>query len=86
MDKIQFTLSETGETEEFFVLEQTRINGINYLLVTDSEDEEAMAWILKDVSGPEEAEAVYVMVEDDSEMDYVAKIFEEELGDVTFEE
>lgn len=85
MDKVQFTLSETGETEEFFVLEQTRINGINYLLVTDSEDDEATAWILKDVSGEDQADAVYVIVEEDSEMEYVAKIFEEELGDVTFQ-
>ncbi len=81
MEKIQFTLSPDGETVEFFVLEQTRINSIDYLLVTDTEDDEADAYILKDTSGPEDAEAVYVMVEEEDELNYVAQIFSEELGD-----
>ena len=35
-----------------FVIEETRINNVNYILVTDSdgEDEEAEAYILKDIS------------------------------------
>ncbi len=81
MEKIQFTLSQDGETVEFFVLEQTRINGIDYLLVTDSEEEEATAWIMKDLSKPEDAEALYVMVENEEELNYVAQIFAEELGE-----
>ena len=32
-------LTENGESLDFFVLEETRINGKNYLLVTDEEDE-----------------------------------------------
>ena len=37
MEKIAFTSEEMSETVEFFVLEQTKINGISYILVTDSE-------------------------------------------------
>ena len=46
MDKIKFVTDE-GETVEFYVEEQTRVNGTDYLLVTDSMDDEANAYILK---------------------------------------
>ena len=52
MDKITF-LTEEGNEEEFYVLEQTTVGGINYILVTDSEDDEADAFILKDLSKPD---------------------------------
>ena len=32
--------TDTGESVDFYVLEETRINGMNYLLETDSEEEE----------------------------------------------
>ena len=67
---------------EFFVLEQTLLGGINYILVTDSQEEEAEALILKDMSGQGEAEALYEIVEDDSELEAVSKIFQEMLEDV----
>ena len=38
MEKIAFTSEEMSETVEFFVLEQTKINGISYILVKDSDD------------------------------------------------
>lgn len=83
MEKIVFE-TESG-TEEFYVLDETRINNCNYLLVADSMDDEAEALILKDVSRPEDTEAVYVPVEDDVELDAVAGVFAESMGDVTFE-
>lgn len=46
MEKIKIT-AEDGEIIELFVIEQTRLEGINYLLVTETEDEEAEAYILK---------------------------------------
>lgn len=39
MDKIEFSL-ENGEKTEFYVLEQTRLGGCDYILVTDTVDEE----------------------------------------------
>ena len=41
MEKIKFTFEDTKEVVEFFVLEQTRVNGSNYILVTDSEEDTA---------------------------------------------
>ena len=46
---------------------------------------EAEALILRDVSAPEEAEAVYEPVEDDQELDAVAEIFSSMLEDVDLE-
>lgn len=80
MEKLKFEL-EDGTTVDFFVEEQTRVGGVNYLLVTDSQDDEADAYILKDISGEQEAVANYVMVEDETELIALSKVFEEILED-----
>ena len=85
MEKIRFSFGETGETAEFFVLEQTRINGMNYILVTDSEFGDADCMILKDKAGAENTDSIYEFVEDDVELDAVFKIFDELLEDVDIE-
>lgn len=58
MEKIRFQL-EDGKEAEFYVEEQTRIGGTAYLLVSDSLDDEATAYIFKDVSDDESQEACY---------------------------
>lgn len=78
---ITFT-AEDGEEVLFHVVEETRINGRNYLLVLDDiEEEEAEALILKDTSAETSAEAVYEIVEDETELAAIAKVFEELLED-----
>ena len=66
MEKITFVTDDGGK-EEFYVEEQTRINGVNY--------------ILKDISTDTAAEAEYVMVEDDTEFDAVSGVFASMLDD-----
>lgn len=85
MEKIQFTFDETNETVEFFVLEQTMINGTGYILVTDSEEDDAECLILKDTSAMDDSDSVYEIVEDDTELIAVSKVFEELLEDVDIE-
>ena len=85
MEKIKFTFEDTSETVEFFVLEQTKINGALYILVTDSEEDDAECLILKDMSSAEDADSVYEVVEDDTELLAVSKVFEELLEDVDIE-
>lgn len=77
-------VDEDGVEVEFSVIEQTRINNTDYLLVTDSDEdeEEVNAFIVKDLSNREDEDAVYVFVEDDNEFDSVAKIFDELVGDL----
>ena len=84
MEKIKFEL-EDGSTAEFFVEEQTRIGGSTYLLVSDSMEDEATAYILKDISQEDDKEACYEMVEDEDELDAVFRVFEQMLEDVDLE-
>ena len=85
MEKIKFTFEDTKEVVEFFVLEQTRVNGSNYILVIDSEEDEAECLILKDTSAAEDTESLYEIVEDDVELSAILKVFEELLEDVDIE-
>ncbi len=82
MEKIAFQLPDSQKTVDFFVLEQTRINGADYILVTDAEDGDGEALILKDLSEDGEQEAVYEIVEDDDELEALSVIFGEMLEDV----
>lgn len=81
MDKIAFR-TDGEEPVEFFVLEQTRIGGIDYILVTDTEEDDGEALILRDVSQPGETEAVYEIVTEDEELNAVAAVFESMLEDI----
>ena len=77
------TFHPDGEAPvDFFVLEQTRIGGYSYILVTDSEDGDGEALILKDTSRDGEEESVFVIVSDDEEMRAVTGVFENMLEDV----
>lgn len=85
MEKIKFEFGDDKETVEFFVLEQTKINGDSYILVTDSEDDDAQCLILKDKSDAVDRESLYEIVEDDEELTAVSKVFEELLEDIDIE-
>ena len=73
---------EDGNQIKLFVVEETQLSGIKYLLVceSDNEEEDSDAYILKEVS-VEGDDVVYEFVEDDVEFDAVAKLFEELVGD-----
>lgn len=81
MEKVKFEL-EDGNEVEFYVEEQTRVNGRDYLLVSDSQDEEAQAYILKDMSAGNDALAQYEFVEDDVELEAISKVFAQMMDDV----
>ncbi len=81
MEKIIFQLEDNTEVA-FYVLEQTKVNGNTYILVTDSDDDDAECLILKDTSAQEDVESLYEIVEDDVELTAVLKVFEELLEDV----
>lgn len=84
MDKIMF-ITDMGEAVEFYVEEQTRVNGVDYILVSDSMEEEANAYILKDLSADTDLEADYVMVEDEVELEAISKVFSQMMDDVDIE-
>ncbi len=84
METITLNAPDTGEEIELYILEQTCINGANYLLVTEEETEDSEAWILKEIR-TEENDLIYEFVEDDVEFDAIARVFEEMLEDVGIE-
>ena len=83
MEKLTF-VTDDNENVELYIIEETRANGVNYLLVTDSSDEEdtdAECYNLKDTSSEADADAVYEFVEDDTEFDAISRIFAELMDD-----
>lgn len=82
MEKITFTFEDTNETVDFFVLEQTKLNGATYILVADNESEDAECLILKETESGNNQDNLYDIVEDDNELMAVSKVFEELLEDV----
>lgn len=83
MEKITFR-PENDEPVDFYVLEQTRIGGVNYILVTDCEEGDGDALILKDLSKDGDEESVFSVVSDDEELNAVAGVFENMLEDISF--
>ncbi len=83
-EKIIF-YTDTDEVE-FYVIEQTRINDVNYILVADSMDVEAEALILKETVNEEDAEdVIYSEIEDDDELEAISRVFSEILDDIDIE-
>ena len=85
MEKIKFAVVDVNCEDDFFVLEQTKINGATYILVTDSEEDDAECLILKETGVEEQTDKMYEIVEDDTELLAVSKVFEELLEDVSIE-
>lgn len=83
LEKITFN-ADGEDPVDFYVLEQTRIGGVNYILVTDSEEGDGEALILKDLSSDGEAESVFTIVSDEQELDAVSGVFADMLEDVEF--
>lgn len=75
-------IDDEGNEEEFYIEEQTRVYGKNYILVSTAQEGDAEALILKDISEDSNDEAAYVPVEDEGELAAVMKIFEEMLDDI----
>lgn len=82
MEKITFVPEGENAPVDFYVLEQTMIAGNTYILVTDEEEGDGEALILKELSAKEETEAVYEIVSEDDELQAVAAVFENMLDDV----
>ena len=69
MEKIKFMSDEFQEEVDFFVLEQTKVNGVNYILVTDSEEDDAECMILKDTADESATDSVYQIVDEDVDIE-----------------
>ena len=85
---VPFT-TDDGDTVRFYVLEQTMIGGIRYLLVEEADDPEETVYIMKEEAGTGTAgqdkdgdeNISCIFVEDEEELVSVMKIFEQLMDD-----
>lgn len=84
MEKIKFA-GNNGDSIEFFVIEKTTLGGVDYMLVTENESEDADAYVLKDVSKAEDAEGIYEIVDDENELQAIGQVFQSLLDDIDIE-
>lgn len=80
MDSIVFD-TEDGQQVELVVLDETKFNEQNYILVTeDAEAEEVEVMILKSVGSDDETES-FESVDDEGELRAVSDIFAQQLAE-----
>ena len=80
MDKVVFT-GEFGESMELYVLETTRLQGIDYYLASDVEQGDGNCYILKELPSRDGEDPLYEIVSDEGLLDYLASIFGEQMDD-----
>lgn len=82
--KITFE-TEDGD-QELYVLDQTKLFGKNYILLTDDvDDEDGSFFVLREEPGEEEDMVTYTEIEDENELKAVIKVFDELLEDFDLE-
>ncbi|MBQ9563115.1 MAG: DUF1292 domain-containing protein [Lachnospiraceae bacterium] len=75
--------TDDGEEVRFEVVETTTIAGREYLMITEPDEEDevpSMAYIMRKISDEGE-DAFYEIVDDETELDSVFKVFEQLLED-----
>ena len=67
---------DDGSEIEFTILESTTFQGSSYILVTDApDDEDGECRVFKEVSSPDDPEAIYEDIQDEEEENAVFEIF-----------
>lgn len=76
-------VTDDGQEVDFVILEQTTVNGCSYLLVEEAEDgSEDVVYIMKENPDASDDERnAYVIVEEETELLLVSKIFEQLMDD-----
>jgi hypothetical protein len=80
-------LTDDDTEVEFFILEQTTLNGRNYLLVTDNPagEGDTIVYIMKETAGSKDDLVSYEFVEEGEELYSVGKVFEQLMEDTDIE-
>lgn len=83
-EKLIFAGDE-GENLELYVVEKTRLGGVDYILAADTETGDGSCYILRDRSGASDETAVFEIVEDEDELDNLLSVFAELVDDLDLE-
>lgn len=85
MGKVQFIPDGEDKAVDFFVLEETRLAGKQYLLVTDVPDGDGEALILRAREEAAGGEKTFEIVEDEKELSAVLILMRDSLEDLGIE-
>ena len=76
-------IGDDGKELELFLVDQARVAGVDYLLLTDSQEDNGNAYIYRLTPIPGTEEEMTLEEIPDEEMDYIAGIFAEQ-SDIEF--
>ncbi len=76
-------MGDDGKEQELYLVDQARVAGADYLLLTDSQDDGGNAYIYKLTPVPGTEDEMSLEEIPDEEMDYIAGIFAEQ-SDIDF--
>ena len=82
MDKISLVSTDSAQAEEFYVLDEVKLGGKMYLLVTEEEEGDGMSQILRDDSEKDSEESLYTVVEDENELSAVLLLLSDKLEEL----
>ena len=85
MEKVQFMPEGEDHAVDFYVLEEAVLGGKQYLLVTDSQDDDGEALILRADAGGDGTEVTYEIVEDYRELTAVLLLMRDSLEELGIE-
>lgn len=85
MEKVQFIPEGEDRPVDFFVLEETRLAGNQYLLVTDSPDGDGEALILRTRPEETDTDSMFEIVEDEKELSAVLLLMRDSLEELGIE-
>ena len=85
MEKVQFMPEGEDHAVDYYDQEEAVLGGKQYLLVTDSQDDDGEALILRADAGGDGTEVTYEIVEDDRELTAVLLLMRDSLEELGIE-
>ena len=85
MEKVQFIPEGEERPVDFFVVEEAKLGGRQYLLVTDSEDGDGEALILRTDPDNSDPDSMFEIVEDERELSAVLLLMRDSLEELGIE-
>lgn len=82
MNRITLQPDDAAQTMDFYVIGEAKLAGRTYLLVSDAEDGDGDALILRENPDGEDGDPVYEIVDDDNEISAALMLFKDELDDL----
>ncbi len=84
--KVMFSIEGEDGKKEFYIIADTFFNNTSYILVTDTQEDDGEAYILKEVGKDDmQITSTYEILEDEKELEALGLIFSELLAEEDIE-